>query len=224
MKKIGFVFALFILMAGLAACQTNNPQPTVQPTQAIDLAATATRKALDTPFLPATNTPAPTATETPAPTLTPTRDYPVEGYGPTNFPTDVNPLTGLKVADPQILNRRPILIKVQNLPREDRPQSGLSLADIVYEFYTEYGTTRFGALFYGQDAEQVMPIRSARYSDVNLIRMYKPVFVFGYAYAPVFQRLVNSEFSSRLCWKAALPVPRSAGLIREAKIIWPPIR
>lgn len=207
MKKIGFVFAMLILLSGLAACQTNNPQPTAQPTQSIDLAATATRKALDTPFLPATNTPAPTATETPAPTLTPTRDYPMEGYGPTNFPADVNPLTGLKVADPQILNRRPILIKVQNLPRDDRPQSGLSLADIVYEFYTEYGTTRFGALFYGQDAEQVMPIRSARYSDVNLIRMYKPIFVFGYAYAPVFQRLVNSEFSSRLVLESGASCP-----------------
>ena len=207
MKKIEFVFALFILMAGLAACQTNNPQPTAQPTQPIDLAATATRKALDTPFLPATNTPAPTATETPAPTLTPTRDYPVEGYGPTNFPAEVNPLTGLKVTDAQILNRRPILIKVQNLPRDDRPQSGLSLADIVYEFYTEYGTTRFGALFYGQDAEQVMPIRSARYSDVNLIRMYKPIFVFGYAYAPVFQRLVNSEFGNRLVLESGASCP-----------------
>ena len=207
MKKIEFMFALFILMAGLAACQTNNPQPTAQPTQPIDLAATATRKALDTPFLPATNTPAPTATETPAPTLTPTRDYPVEGYGPTNFPAEVNPLTGLKVTDAQILNRRPILIKVQNLPRDDRPQSGLSLADIVYEFYTEYGTTRFGALFYGQDAEQVMPIRSARYSDVNLIRMYKPIFVFGYAYAPVFQRLVNSEFGNRLVLESGASCP-----------------
>ena len=207
MKKIEFVFALFILMAGLAACQTNNPQPTAQPTQPIDLAATATRKALDTPFLPATNTPAPTATETPAPTRTPTRDYPVEGYGPTNFPAEVNPLTGLKVTDAQILNRRPILIKVQNLPRDDRPQSGLSLADIVYEFYTEYGTTRFGALFYGQDAEQVMPIRSARYSDVNLIRMYKPIFVFGYAYAPVFQRLVNSEFGNRLVLESGASCP-----------------
>lgn len=207
MKKIGFMFALLIVLLGLAACQTNTPQPTAQPTTVIDLEATATRKALDTPFLPATNTPAPTATETPAPTLTPTLDYPAEGYGPTNFPADVNPLTGLKVTDPQILNRRPILIKVQNLPRDDRPQSGLSLADIVYEFYTEYGTTRFAALFYGQDAEQVMPIRSARYSDVNLIRMYKPIFVFGYAYAPVFQRLVNSEFSSRLVLESGASCP-----------------
>lgn len=207
MKKALLSLFVLVLLTGLAACQTATPQPTAQPTQGIDLAATATRKALDTPFVPVTNTPAPTATETPAATPIPTRDYPPEGYGPSNFPADVNPLTGLKVEDPQILNRRPILIKVQNLPREDRPQSGLSRADIVYEFYTEYGTTRFAALFYGQDAEQVMPIRSARYSDVNLIRMYKPIFVFGYAYAPVFQRLVNSEFSSRLVLESGASCP-----------------
>lgn len=207
MKKALLSLFVLVLLTGLAACQTATPQPTAQPTQGIDLAATATRKALDTPFVPVTNTPAPTATETPAATPIPTRDYPAEGYGPSNFPADVNPLTGLKVEDPQILNRRPILIKVQNLPREDRPQSGLSRADIVYEFYTEYGTTRFAALFYGQDAEQVMPIRSARYSDVNLIRMYKPIFVFGYAYAPVFQRLVNSEFSSRLVLESGASCP-----------------
>jgi hypothetical protein len=207
MKKSLLSLFVLVLLIGLAACQTTTPQPTAQPTQGVDLAATATRKALDTPFVPVTNTPAPTATETPAATPIPTRDYPSEGYGPSNFPADVNPLTGLKVEDPQILNRRPILIKVQNLPREDRPQSGLSRADIVYEFYTEYGTTRFAALFYGQDAEQVMPIRSARYSDVNLIRMYKPIFVFGYAYAPVFQRLVNSEFSSRLVLESGASCP-----------------
>lgn len=207
MKKALLSLLVLVLLSGLAACQTTTPQPTAQPTQGVDLEATATRKALDTPFVPMTNTPAPTVTETPAATPIPTRDYPPEGYGPSNFPADVNPLTGLKVEDPQILNRRPILIKVQNLPREDRPQSGLSLADIVYEFYTEYGTTRFAALFYGKDAEQVMPIRSARYSDVNLIRMYKPIFVFGYAYAPVFQRLVNSEFSSRLVLESGASCP-----------------
>ena len=38
----------------------------------------------------------------------------------------------------QILNRRPILIKVENLPRKDRPQYGLSLADIVYEYSVSY--------------------------------------------------------------------------------------
>lgn len=173
----------------LAACGSPSPQITPTPSA--------------TPFLPGpTQTPPPAATATPAASPTPaptaTAPYPPEGYGPTNFPANVNPLTGLPVSDPALLNRRPILIKVQNLPRSDRPQSGLSRADIVYELYTEYGSTRYAALFYGQDAERVMPIRSARYPDINLIRMYKAVFVFGSAYEPVFRRLANSEFGDRL--------------------------
>ena len=176
----------------LAACTTPSAS---QSTPTADL-STSTPAQIDTPFVPATNTPAPTATPTVLATAIP--GYPAEGYGPTDFPDDVDPLTGLKVDDPEILNRRPIVIKVENLPREDRPQSGLSSADIVYEYYTEYGTTRFAAVFYGQDAEKVEPIRSARYSDTNFIQMYKAIFVFGSAYAPILQRLVNSDFSSRL--------------------------
>lgn len=177
------------LIALLSACTAPTPQPTPSPSP--------------TPFQPGPTLPThPNVTATPAasptPEVTATPPYPPEGYGPTNFPPNINPLTGLPASDPALLNRRPILIKVQNLPRSDRPQSGLSRADIVYELYTEYGSTRYAALFYGQDAERVMPIRSARYPDVNLIRMYKAVFVFGSAYEPVFRRLANSEFSERL--------------------------
>ena len=86
--------------------------------------------------------------------LTPTPGYPDEGFGSTDFPIDINPLTGLST-DPTFLDRRPILVKVSNLPRDVRPQSGLSRADIVYEYYTEEGTTRFIAIYYSQDAEQV---------------------------------------------------------------------
>jgi len=78
-------------------------------------------------------------------------------YGPSNFPADVDPLTGQKVTNPALLQRRPMVIKVQNLPRTGRPQWGLSLADIVFEYYTEEGTTRFAAVFYGNDASMVGP-------------------------------------------------------------------
>jgi hypothetical protein len=138
----------------------------------------------------------PTETPTPAPTSTPS--YPPEGYGPANFPADVDPLTGLKVADPALLARRPMAIKVSNLPRNIRPQFGLSLADIAYEYYTEEGSTRFIALFYGQDVSRVGPIRSARFFDVHIVRGYKAIFAFGYAYIDELQRLYGSEFADRL--------------------------
>jgi len=196
MTKARIMIILTILAMLLVACQPASP--TLEPSATPNWYATQTREALDTPNVPPTITPAPSATTPPTTAPTPTLAYPLEGYGPNNFPTDVNPLTGLKVADPQILDRRPILVKVQNLPRADRPQYGLSRADIVYEYYTEYGSTRFAALFFGQDAEQVMPIRSARFLDINLMRMYKPVFVFGSADPTIYQRLINSEFSNRL--------------------------
>jgi len=119
-------------------------------------------------------------------------------YGPSGFPPDVNPLTGLPVADPALLQRRPLLIKISNLPRSVRPQWGLSLADIVFEYYTEEGTTRFAALFYGSDAEMAGPIRSARFIDVHLIRGYDAVFAFGLAYEKVLDRLYAAEFADRL--------------------------
>jgi hypothetical protein len=151
---------------------------------------------------PATEVPAATETETPVPTDTPTPEptatYPAEGYGPADFPSDVDPLTGLKVADPSLLDRRPMLVKVSNLPRNVRPQWGLSLADIVFEYYTEEGTTRFAAVFYGNDASQVGPIRSGRFIDGDLVRGYKAVFAFGSAYVAEMDRFINSEYADRL--------------------------
>ncbi len=191
-KAIYWIFILSIL-GSLAACnQFPFSAPTPAPKATIEPSVTSAPTATPEP----TATVEPAATETETATATPS--YPPEGYGPTGFPEEVNPLTGLKVEDPNLLDRRPILIKVENLPRKDRPQYGLSKADIVYEYYTEQGSTRFSALYYGQDAEQVMPIRSARFIDMNFIRMYKSIFVFGSAYYLLYDRLFSSDFSKRL--------------------------
>jgi len=151
----------------------------------------------------------PSATPTPSQSnvqQTPTPGYPEEGYGPTDFPPDINPLTGLHT-DTSLLDRRPLLIKVSNLPREIRPQSGLSRADIVYEYYTEEGTTRFIAIYYGQDAEQVGSVRSARFFDEHIIRMYRGFFVFGSGDKRVRDRLYSSDFADRLIveWQVDCP-------------------
>lgn len=163
------------------------------------------------PDSPPTITPLPLPSVTVAPTqstayLTPTPGYPEAGYGPMGFPSDINPLTGLS-ADPSVLDRRPMLIKVSNLPREVRPQSGLSRADIVYEYYTEEGTTRFIAIYYGRDAEQVGSIRSARFFDEHIIRMYRGLFVFGSGDERVRDRLYSADFAERLIveWQAECP-------------------
>ncbi len=157
----------------------------------------------------ATPPPLPSATVTstqPYVYLTATPGYPEAGFGPLDFPVDINPLTGLST-DPALLDRRPMLIKVSNLPREVRPQSGLSQADIVFEYYTEQGTTRFIAIYYGKDAEQVGSIRSARFFDEHIIRMYRGFFVFGSGDERVRERLYDSNFTERLIveWQVGCP-------------------
>ena len=191
MKRTSLTVLVILSSIILTSCDSIGlAKPTRTPTPR---SATATATA----FLPNdTPTPQPSATSTA--TATPTPAYPDEGYGPTGFPDNINPLTGLAVADPTILERRPILIKVQNLPRSGRPQFGLSNADIVFEYYSEQGTTRFAALYYGQDAEKVRPIRSGRLIDINFMRAYKPVLIFGSASYQVYDRLINSEFGYRL--------------------------
>lgn len=97
------------------------------------------------------------------------------------LPTSLNPLTGLPPADPALMNRRPLAIKVANYPRYVRPQSGLTLADHIYEYYIEQGLTRFIAVFYGNDSEWVGPVRSGRYFDEHIQRMYHAYLVFKFA-------------------------------------------
>ncbi|MDO9086563.1 MAG: DUF3048 domain-containing protein [Anaerolineaceae bacterium] len=190
MKKLLISIIFLVLLSLIVACQAS-----VSPTEVTNTSLPATPTALQ----PEPATPTPTLTATPMPpTATPTPAYPLEGYGPTDFPNEVNPLTGLELDDPEILDRRPVIIKIQNLPRADRPHWGLSNADIIYEYYTELGTTRFAAVFYGQDAEKVAPIRSARLFDFNVVRAYKGMFIFGSAYEKTYFRLVNSEFANRL--------------------------
>jgi hypothetical protein len=181
MKKLMIV--IISLSAVLAACGTApTPAPTTTPTST------------EIPTSTSTATPFPTDTAT----VLPTPVYPVEGYGPANFPSGVDPLTGLQITNPALLDRRPMVIKVQNLPRDSRPQWGLSLADIVFEYYTEEGTTRFAGVFYGNDASQVGPIRSGRFIDGDIVRGYKAVFAFGSAYVAEMNRFLKSDFANRL--------------------------
>jgi len=100
---------------------------------------------------------------------------------PLNLAVDINPLTGLPPSDPALLERRPLAIKISNYPREIRPQYGLTLADQVFEYYIEWGDTRFIGVFYGNNARQVGPVRSGRFFDEHVARMFSAFLVFNYA-------------------------------------------
>ncbi len=85
------------------------------------------------------------------PTSPPAAEAPTQsGSMPVPGSDNVNPLTGLPVVDPSLLKIPAVLISITNFPAIARPQSGLSFAPFVYEFYITEGATRFLAVFYGQ--------------------------------------------------------------------------
>lgn len=191
MKKI-CIFLLLVFF--VAACATSAP-----------ITPVATGVLLPTLTPTPKSTPTATITLIPGVTPSPTSDYPGEGYGPSSFPANIDPLTGLKVDNPSVLDRRPMIVKVANLPREYRPQWGLSKADQVFEYYIEEGTTRFAAVFLGQDAKMVGPIRSGRFFDNHLINMYKANFAFGSADYRVRDLLYNQNYADRLVIESYCP-------------------
>src|ERR1041384_601113 len=146
-----------------------------------------TANASDSPYAGAAPTPLYLASVTPAlPTPTEMVIQPEalpQGVNIPAFtlPINLNPLTGLPPSDPALMNRRPLAIKIANYPRYIRPQSGLTLADNVYEYYIEAGLTRFIAVFYGNNSEWVGPVRSGGYFDENIQRMYHAYLVFKFA-------------------------------------------
>ncbi len=113
-------------------------------------------------------------------------------------PAGIDPLTGLPPADPSYLQRRPVAIKVANYPRYIRPQAGLTYADVVFEYYIEYLLTRFIAVYYGNNPNMIGPVRSGRYFDEHVVRMYHAFYVFQYADPREFQYFYSGGLRSFL--------------------------
>jgi hypothetical protein len=173
----------------LAASSTIPAQPAASATPTIPLReATATTVPSATPIPP-------TSTATPNP-------YPM---GPSQYPAGFDPLTGQVAADPSLLNLRPLGIKVSNFPRSARPQAGLSKADLLFEMYTEEGTTRFLALYYGQSADKVGPMRSARVEDTSIIPLYDAILAHVQAYQDVWDKMYSSGIDFINEFPAACP-------------------
>ncbi len=75
------------------------------------------------------------------------------------IPTPVNnPLTGLPVVDPSLLQIPAALVSISHFPVEARPQAGLSFAPYVFEIYITEGATRFLTTFYGEFPAPEAPI------------------------------------------------------------------
>lgn len=130
--------------------------------------------------------PGPTGLMSPGSNSTQT-ETPVKSTGFDQFAnepkTQVCPINGAlytKSEEKLWSTRRPILAMIENHP-DARPQSGLSLADVVYEAVAEGGITRFMGVFYcgaQQDVARVAPVRSARTYFVNIAQEYNtPIYM-----------------------------------------------
>jgi hypothetical protein len=161
-RAIAAALAIALLAPLLAAC-AGSPAATPTPTRTPAPAAGPTG-------------PGPAAT-TPAPAVEPTAGATPTSGVMTSFPPDVNPLTGETVADPAVLERRPLAIKISNSPAQFvRPQAGVGQADLVFEHYAEGGVTRLTAVYLGRDAALVGPVRSGRLIDLEVPVMLQAMF------------------------------------------------
>jgi hypothetical protein len=89
------------------------------------------------------------------------------------------PLTGAPARPGQKVHRVALAVKIDNVD-EARPQSGIERADLVVEETVEGGLTRLFAVFQCSSAATVGPIRSARTSDGDLLRLLDGA-VFAYS-------------------------------------------
>ncbi len=199
------VFSMFLPPLPALATLPTAPLPSSTPanlpgleTASLPVHDSGTTPTLEIEPLPvlATSTQPTSAPPSLPPSPSPTAQLYVQG--PFYFPEQVNPLTGLPVGEPDLLNRRPIAVKVTNFPRSVRPQWGLSLADHVYEYYIGDDMSRFIGIFYSRDASRVGPVRSARLFDGHIMRLYAANFVFGWADDPILDTLLLPELLPRL--------------------------
>lgn len=100
-----------------------------------------------------------------------------------------NPLTGEIVTE---LPSRPFILSTDNDSGLARPQSGISKADIVYEFPVEGGASRLEPIYYSKVPGKIGPARSARPYFIDMAREYKAVFV-HHGWSPQAKKYLESN-------------------------------
>jgi hypothetical protein len=110
--------------------------------------------------------PPPRPTPTPSPSPTPTV------HRPTQL---VDPFTG----EPVKSLGRVLAVKIDNIVTA-RPQTGLQSADLVYVIPVEGGLSRFMAVYSSHIPSVIGPVRSARQSDLDILRQFgRPAFAWS---------------------------------------------
>jgi hypothetical protein len=142
----------------------------------VDLSASsATPSPSPTEIALATGTPEPTLVPTPSATATP---IPTVVPTPTPAPMVAATTDGvwLPADQAELATRKPIAVMIDD-HWGARPQSGLSMADIVYQGPAEGGIPRYMAIFQTQAPPAIGPIRSARLYFVVWAEEWKAAYV-----------------------------------------------
>ncbi len=103
------------------------------------------------------------------------------------------PLTGVVVeSEDELITRPALVVKMDNRNEALANQSGLAVADLVFEEIVE-GTTRFAAVFHTLDSDPVGPIRSGREQDVDMLSsLNAPLFAWSGGNPGVTALIANS--------------------------------
>jgi len=158
-RLVCLVVAGFCLLT-LAACGGPAAAPTPTPTKTPLVVAAVEPSPTPVPPTPVPPTPAP------AVALVPT-------HTPTPQPGNIAPYSGLPAQDVAALQRRPVMVCINNDPVGRSAHYGLGLADLVYEYIVDgFTLTRITALYQGNPAPRIGPVRSARLPNVWMTYMY----------------------------------------------------
>jgi len=89
-----------------------------------------------------------------------------------------------------------LVVKLDNTPRSE-PHAGLMSADVIYLEEVEGGLSRYAAVFSTQYPKTVGPIRSARITDIELLRQYGHVaFAYSGAQPKMLPVLAAADISN----------------------------
>lgn len=101
-------------------------------------------------------------------------------------------LDGVVIVDGGLTDEFPRAVMVENLVSV-RPQTGLTRAGVVYEALAEGGITRFMAVYGGENADKIGPVRSARPYFVDIASEYSALYTHAGGSPDALSRIGDSE-------------------------------